>query len=153
MSAEHDQLSGPPEQWTPDLLETETDRKMHLAQRRLQLLPIVDDLRRIAREMQEELDERDAIEGDFPGQSWLRARNVARPLFKAADDCERVLTDLIAFNARYKRSYEDLPQKREDKRQRKELAKAPQPQEITKGGEETEKAQFTDVFDGLRKGA
>lgn len=146
------------EKWTPDHLRSPADRAIHLEQRRAQLLPIVDDLRRLAREMDAEVKEIDAIEGDIPGQARIRAWHVTRPLFKAADDVERAISDLIAFNARYQRSYEDLPDKREEKRQRKALAKAKQPQAIesSPAGEEAAspaKSQFGDVFDGLRKGA
>lgn len=144
--------------WTPDRLETHVDRAIHLEQRRAQLQPIVDDLRRLAREMQAKLQEAEAIEGDWPGQSRLRAWNVAKPLFKAADDVEKAVTDLIAFNARFQRSYEDLPAKREEKRQRKAMAKGQQPQAITSSpaGDQAvspQSGQYGDVFDGLRKGA
>ncbi|MFK4694225.1 hypothetical protein [Streptomyces pristinaespiralis] len=145
------------EKWTPDHLRSPADRTIHLEQRRAQLLPIVDDLRRLAREMEAEVKEIDAIQGDIPGQARMRAWNVTRPLFKAADDVERAITDLVAFNARYQRSYEELPEKRAEKRRRKDLAKSRQPQAIesSPAGEagSSEKAQFGDVFDGLRKGA
>ncbi|PJE97152.1 hypothetical protein CUT44_14325 [Streptomyces carminius] len=146
------------DKWTPDHLRSRTDRAIHLEQRRAQLQPIVDDLRRLSREMEAEVKELDAIEGDFPGQARLRAWHVTRPLFKAADDVERALLDLISFNARYQRSYEELPGKRAEKRLRKELAKGGQRQAIesSPAGEETapdKKAQFGDVFNGLRKGA
>jgi hypothetical protein len=143
------------EKWTPDHLQTPADRAIHLEQRRAQLHPIVDDLRRLAREMEAELKEADAIEGDLPGQARVRAWHVTRPLFKAADDVERALADLIAFNARYQRSYEELPDKRAEKRRKKELAKGKQPQALAPAGEDPapKAARFGDVFDGLRKGA
>ena len=153
MSAEKP-ISGAQGAWTPDRLETHIDRKIHLEQRRAQLQPIVDDLRRLAREMEAELKEKEAIEGDFPGQSRVRAWNVSKPLFRAADDVEKALTDLVAFNARFQRSYEDLP----DKRRRKQMAKGGQPQAIESAPAAEQApsgptAQFGDVFDGLRKGA
>jgi hypothetical protein len=147
------------DKWTPDHLRSPAERAIHLEQRRAQLLPIVDDLRRLAREMEAEVKEIDAIEGDIPGQARIRAWRVTRPLFAAADDVEKAISDLISFNARYQRSYEDLPDKRADKRQRKELAKAKQPKEIpasSPSGEEGASGKttgFGDVFDGLRKGA
>ncbi|MFB6755494.1 hypothetical protein ACFCX6_31780 [Streptomyces sp. NPDC056353] len=147
------------DKWTPDRLETHVDRAIHLEQRRAQLQPIVDDLRRLAREMQAKLKEAEAIEGDFPGQSRIRAWNTARPLFKAADDVEKALADLVSFNARFQRSYEDLPDKREEKRQRKALAKGGQQQAIASPPPAGEQAaspsngQYGGVFDGLRKGA
>ncbi|MEU1895749.1 hypothetical protein [Streptomyces pristinaespiralis] len=145
------------DRYTPDCLRSPADRTIHLEQRRAQLLPIVDDLRRLAREMEAELKESGAIDGDIPGQSRVRAWNVTRPLFKAADDVEKAISDLIAFNARYQRSYEELPEKRAEKRRRKDLAKGRQPQAIesSPSGEagSSEQAQFGDVFDGLRKGA
>ncbi|MFD9453425.1 hypothetical protein ACFWBC_10085 [Streptomyces sp. NPDC059985] len=147
--------------WTPDALQTAANRAIHLEQRRAQLHPIVDDLRRLAREMEAEVGEIDRLPGDLPGQASLRAWHTLRPLFKAADDVEAALTDLIAFNARYQRSYEELPEKREEKReakrQRKELANGGQQQieaaPAAESGSGGGKSRFDDVFDGLRKGA
>ncbi|PBC72395.1 hypothetical protein BX261_7269 [Streptomyces sp. 2321.6] len=142
------------ERWTPDLLLTPADRALHLEQRRAQLHPIVDDLRRLAREMEAATKEAEAIEGDLPMQSRARAWHVTRPLFKAADDVERALSDLIAFNARFKSSYEDLPKKRAEKREKKALAKGGEPQAI-ESSQVSEEApeKFGSVFDRLRKGA
>jgi hypothetical protein len=152
------------DRWTPDHLQTAEDRAIHLAQRREQLHPIVDDLRRLAREMEAAAKEADSIEGDFPGQGKLRAWHVTRPLFKAADDVERALADLVAFNARFQRSYEELPEKRAKKRAEKELAKngqqalgsSPSGSKSVPSGREAvsgEQDPFGDVFDGLRRGA
>lgn len=143
------------EQWTSEHLRSSIDRAIHLEQRRAQLLPIVDDLRRLAREMDAEVKEIDAIEGDLPGQARLRAWRVAKPLFQAADDVEKALSDLIAFNARFQNAYEELPRKREEKRQRKALAKqkAPAIESGPVGVAPTKQDEFGDVFDGLRKGA
>lgn len=146
------------EKWTPDHLQTPADRAIHLEQRRLQILPIVDDLRRLAREMEAEVNEYDSIDGDLPGQARLRAWHVTKPLFKAADDMERVIADLISFNGRFQRSYEELPEKRAAKRaKKKDLASGPQPEAID-APPATESAPmktdgFGDVFDGLRRGA
>ncbi|MCS0606038.1 hypothetical protein NX794_33240 [Streptomyces sp. LP11] len=144
--------------WTPDMLQSPADRATHLEQRRAQLLPIVDDLRRLAREVQAEVKEYDSIEGDLPGQARLRAWYVSNPLFKAADDVEQAIADLISFNGRFQKSYEDLPVKRETKRQRKALAKGKAKQAIESPPADTapgppEKSHFGDVFDGLRRGA
>ncbi|MEU9535880.1 hypothetical protein AB0D00_26675 [Streptomyces sp. NPDC048213] len=145
------------DKWTPDHLMDPQTRAIHLEQRRAQLLPIVDDLRRLAREMEAELKEMESIDGDFPGQAAFRAWRVGKPLFKAADDIDQALVDLITFNARYQRAYEELPVRRDEKRQRKELAKAGQPSEIEAGPagavQAQEKQEFKDVFDALRKGA
>ncbi|MFJ5820124.1 hypothetical protein ACIQGT_40495 [Streptomyces sp. NPDC093108] len=149
------------EKWTPDHLTSPTSRAIHLEQRRAQLLPIVDDLRRLAREMAALVKEMGSIEGDLPGQAALRARHVTKPLFKAADDVESAVGDLVSFNARYQRSYEELPEKREAKREAKhrrklEKASASRP-EIASGPTSTAPAKsadgFDDVFDGLRRGA
>ncbi|UZI33978.1 hypothetical protein [Streptomyces sp. VB1] len=145
------------DQWTPDHLMSPATRAIHLEQRRAQLLPIVDDLRRLAREMEAELKEMESIEGDFPGQAAFRAWRVGKPLFKAADDIDQAIVDLISFNARYQRAYEELPVRRDDKRRRKALAKAgQQPEAIESGPADTipaKKQEFGDVFDGLRRGA
>ncbi|MET9209644.1 hypothetical protein ABZW38_31480 [Streptomyces bacillaris] len=145
------------DKWTPDHLMDPATRAIHLEQRRAQLLPIVDDLRRLAREMDAEMKEMAAIEGDFPGQAMLRAWRVGKPLFKAADDIDQAIVDLVSFNARYQKAYEELPVNREEKRRRKALAKAGQPDAIEAGPADTapaqKKQQFGDVFDGLRRGA
>ncbi|MEU8530103.1 hypothetical protein AB0C77_31670 [Streptomyces sp. NPDC048629] len=146
------------EQWNPDLLRSPANRAIHMEQRRAQLQPIADDLRRLAREVEAELKEVGALDGDLPGQAWMRALQAVRPLFRAADDLEKSLADLVAFNKRYQRSYEELPEKREAKRQQKALAKG-QPQQAIgpspTGGQAAggDISQFGDVFDGLRKGA
>ncbi|MFD5328952.1 hypothetical protein [Streptomyces sp. NPDC127092] len=143
--------------WTPDHMRSPANRAIHLEQRRAQLQPLADDLRRIAREMEAVLKEEGRIEGDFPGQPWLRAKHVVKPLFDAADNVEKVLPALGAFNARFQHSYEELPDKREAKRQKKALARQEkQAIEPAQTGERTVPAQqtgFDDVFDGLRKGA
>ncbi|MBZ3918121.1 hypothetical protein [Streptomyces acidiscabies] len=146
------------EKWTPEHLRSPADRAIHLEQRRAQLLPIVDDLRRLAREMEAEVKEIGAIEGDLPGQARIRAWHSVKPLFSAADDVEKAISDLISFNGRFQKSYEDLPVKREEKRQRKAVAKGQGQQAIESPSAGAapgppEKAQFGDVFDGLRRGA
>ncbi|WP_433406990.1 hypothetical protein [Streptomyces sp. CA-146814] len=145
------------DKWTPAHLLSPATRAIHLEQRRAQLLPLADDLRRVAREMDALLKEMGAIEGDLPGQARLRAWRVGKPLFKAADDIEQVISDLISFNARFERSYEELPVKREEKRQRKALARAgQQPEAIESGPADTgpeKKQQYGDVFDALKRGA
>ncbi|MFI9186818.1 hypothetical protein ACIGXG_31885 [Streptomyces goshikiensis] len=149
-------MSAETDRWTPDHMRSPTNRATHLEQRRQQLQPLADDLRRIAREMEAVLKEQGRIEGDFPGQPRLRAKHVVKPLFDAADSLEKVLPALNAFNARYQHSYEELPDKREAKRQKKALAKQQQAIEPAGGGEHTvpaQKADFDEVFDGLRRGA
>lgn len=150
MSAENDR-------WTPDHMRSPANRAIHLDQRRQQLQPFADDLRRIAREMEAVLKEEGPIEGDFPGQPWLRAKHVVKPLFDAADSLEKVLPALNAFNRRFERSYEELPDKREAKRQKKALAKQQQAIEPTQTDERTVPAQspggFGDVLNELRRGA
>ncbi|MFY0516067.1 hypothetical protein ACOMD4_37630 [Streptomyces anulatus] len=146
------------DKWTSDHLLSPASRAIHLEQRRAQLLPLADDLRRLAREMDAQLKEMEAIEGDLPGQAKLRSWRVGKPLFKAADDVEQVIADLISFNARFQKAYEELPQQREEKRRRKAVAKAgQQPEAIESGSTGAVPAQkqqeFGDVFDGLRKGA
>ncbi|MDH6545892.1 hypothetical protein [Streptomyces sp. SPB4] len=145
------------DRYTPDDLRSPASRAIHMEQRRAQLHPIADDLRRLAREMAADIAETGPIEGDLPGQARLRAWNVARPLFKAADDIERALSDVLAFHARYQRSYEELPERRAEKRERKALAKGEQPQAIepSPAGTATSPTSptYEDVFDSLRKGA
>ncbi|MEU6965068.1 hypothetical protein [Streptomyces chrestomyceticus] len=149
--------------WTPDRLQEPSGRAIHLEQRRAQLHPIVDDLRRLAREMEAELKEVGEIEGDLPYQDRIRAWHAVKPLFKAADDIEKAIADLVSFNKRYTRSYEELPVKRAEKRAQKALAKGQEPPAIESApassetapapAEEEEKGPFNAVFQSLRKGA
>ncbi|MFK0203472.1 hypothetical protein [Streptomyces lavendulae] len=142
------------DRYTPDNLRSPGDRAIHMDQRRAQLHPVADDLRRLAREMEADLTEAGAIEGDLPFQARLRAWNVTRPLFKAADDIEKALSDVLVFHARYQRSCEELPEQRAQKRERKALAKGKEPQAIEPAPAETAASpKFEDVFDALRKGA
>ncbi|MGW6588417.1 hypothetical protein [Streptomyces globisporus] len=143
--------------WTPDHLMDPATRAIHLEQRRAQLLPLADDVRRLAREMGAVLKEMQSIEGDLPGQARLRAWRVGKPLFKAADDIEQVISDLVSFNARFQKEFEELPAKREEKRLRKELARAGQQPEAIESGpadpDPAKKQQFGDVFDAIKRGA
>ncbi|MFF4771071.1 hypothetical protein ACFY1V_31640 [Streptomyces sp. NPDC001255] len=145
------------EMWTAEHLRTAVNRSIHLEQRRQQLLPLVDDLRRVAREVVAELAEYEAIEGDLPGQARLRAHRVGKPLLRAADDIEKALTDLVSFNARFTASYEELPERRAEKRRRKEakaLAKKQTAASIGPGpAAKPPEKSYGSVFDNLRKGA
>lgn len=151
-------MSAANDRWTPDHMRSPANRAIHLEHRRAQLQPLADDLRRIAREMEAVLKEEGRIEGDFPGQPWLRAKHVVKPLVDAADSLEKVLPALNAFNARYQHSYEELPDRREAKRQKKALARQQaQAIEPPGAGQASVPAQtgsdFDEVFDGLRRGA
>ncbi|MFI5621489.1 hypothetical protein [Streptomyces sp. NPDC051567] len=147
------------EKWTAAHLTVPRNRAIHIEQRRAQLLPVVDDLRRLAREVEALVGEIDAIEGDVPGQAWVRARRVTRPLYKAADDVERAVSDLVAFNARYERSYEELPAKRARRREEKRRRKLAAGQAAAIGtapdgaAPATKPGTFTEVFTDLQKGA
>ncbi|MEV5598913.1 hypothetical protein [Streptomyces sp. NPDC052496] len=153
------------DKWTPDRLSEPAGRAIHLEQRRAQLHPIVDDLRRLAREMEAELKEVGEIEGDWPYQDRLRAWHAVRPLFKAADEVEKAIANVVSFNGRYSRSYEELPVKRARKKAEKELAKrqGQEPQAIESApadsgtapvpAEQESKGPFNTVFEHLRKGA
>ncbi|MGA5564303.1 hypothetical protein ACPCUV_24500 [Streptomyces platensis] len=106
----------PRRMWTPDLLsESPEKRQVHLEQRREQLRPVLEDMRRLAREVGVDLDERDKLEGDLPFQAALRARHTVKPLKQIVADLERVIDHLIAYNARYTQAYEKLPEKRAEK--------------------------------------
>ena len=149
-------MSTDPNRWTPDHLRSAANRTIHLEQRRQQLQPILDSIRQLAREVEAELKE-DRIEGDLPGQHILRAQRTVRPLFRAANDLQKTLTDLVAFNKRYT-TYEELPDRRQAKREQKALAKRQSAQAIGPSASEGKPAghakdEYGDVFDGLRKGA
>ncbi|MEV6133202.1 hypothetical protein AB0M05_41490 [Streptomyces violaceusniger] len=111
------------EVWTADLMRTAEGRSLHLQQRRLQIQPILDDLRRLARELDADLKETGRLYGDLPYQDKLRARSTAKPLFDAVDHLEKVLSDLVSAGRRYERNYEKLPKKRQEKQKQKEEAK------------------------------
>ncbi|MEU5609395.1 hypothetical protein AB0H03_11785 [Streptomyces sparsogenes] len=146
------------EKWTPALLKTPEDRAIHLAQRRAQIEPIIDDLRRLAREVAADLKERGALEGDMPFQARARAWSTGRPMFQAVDDLEAAITHLVAFGARYERSYEELPEKRArkaaEKQRVKELkASAGAPQLEQQPADAAPQADPSGLFDHLTKGA
>jgi hypothetical protein len=139
------------------MLRTPEGRAIHLQQRRAQIQPVVDDLRRLAREFQADLAEDGKLYGDLPLQDWLRAKRTTKPLFDAVDALEEALTKLVAGNKRYEKKYEELPKKREAKRLEKERAKelkasggGPQSLPAGQAGEETASGGFMDV---LSKGA
>lgn len=141
--------------WTSEMLRTPQGRAIHLQQRRAQIQPVVDDLRRLARELQADLAEDGKLYGDLPMQDRLRAYRTAKPLFDAVDALESAMSDLVAGNKRYQRNYEELPAKREEKREAKARAKelkANGQQSLPSGqaGEQQAKGSFADV---LSKGA
>jgi hypothetical protein len=105
------------------MLRTPEGRRIHLQQRRAQLQPVVDDLRRLARELQADLAEDGRLYGDLPYQDRIRAWSTVRPFFQAVDDLESALTSLVAVNKRYEKNYEALPTKREAKALEKKRAK------------------------------
>ncbi|MFF4347872.1 hypothetical protein [Streptomyces sp. NPDC001530] len=109
--------------WTPDALRSPAGRRIHLQQRREQLQPVIDDLRRLARELQADLAEDGRLYGDLPYQDRIRAWSTVRPFFQAVDDLESALTSLVAVNKRYEKNYEALPAKREEKALEKKRAK------------------------------
>ena len=109
--------------WTSDMLRSPEGRAIHLQQRRAQIQPIVDDLRRLAREFQADLAEDGKLYGNLPYQDRLRAYRTAKPLFDAVDALESALTNLVAGNKRYERKYEELPEKRAAKELEKKRAK------------------------------
>ena len=144
--------------WTSEMLRTPEGRAIHLQQRRAQIQPIVDDLRRLAREFQADLAEDGKLYGDLPFQDRLRARSTAKPFFDAVDALEEALTKLVVGNKRYEQKYEELPKKRAAKKLEKQRAKelkaaggAPtQSLPAGQAGEEQPSGGFMDV---LSKGA
>ncbi|MCI3276276.1 hypothetical protein [Streptomyces cylindrosporus] len=109
--------------WTPEMLRTSEGRRIHLQQRRQQIQPVVDDLRRLARELQADLAEDGRLFGDMPYQDRIRAWSTVRPIFQAVDSLESALTSLVTVNKRYEKNYEALPAKREAKALEKKRAK------------------------------
>lgn len=109
--------------WTSEMLRKPEGRAIHLQQRRAQILPIADDLRRLAREFKADLAEDGKLYGDLPYQDRLRAARTAKPLFDAVEALEEALANLVTASKRYERAYEELPKKREAKRLEKQRAK------------------------------
>lgn len=145
--------------WTPDLLaEGAEKRRIHLEQRRAQLAPVLEDMKRLAREVAVDLRERDSLYGDLPFQASLRARHTLKPLEQVIDDLESVIDHLTAYNARYTRAYEELPKKRAekeaDKQRIKELKAGGGRAQIEAPAAEAEPAEDTSsFFDHLKRGA
>ncbi|MGW3297648.1 hypothetical protein ACWC9S_27145 [Streptomyces xiamenensis] len=144
--------------WTSEMLRTPEGRAIHLQQRRAQIQPVMDDLRRLARELEADLAEDGQLYGDLWLQDRLRAWQTVRPLFKAVDDLEAALSHLVATNKRYERSYERLPEKRAEKKaaaeEKKRLKAAGGGQQAiappATGSASTASASLADV---LKKGA
>ncbi|MFD7510015.1 hypothetical protein ACFV5N_11830 [Streptomyces sp. NPDC059853] len=151
--------------WTSEMLRTPEGRAIHLQQRRAQIQPVVDDLRRLARELQADLAEDGRLYGDLPLQDRLRAWHTAKPLFDAVDELEKALSMLVAGNKRYEKSYEKLPEKRAEKKAAKERAaeekkrlkaSAGQPPQIAApaaGSASTSSASLADILGQRQKGA
>lgn len=112
--------------WTPDkLAESPEKRRVHVEQRRAQIAPLVNDLKRLLDEVEADIYEREALPGDLPFQASLRARHTLKPFVEAVEGVDNLIALLTAFNARYTRAYEALPEKRykraEEKQRLKEL--------------------------------
>jgi len=120
--------------WTPDLLaEGPEKRRVFIEQRRQYLAPLLAESKALLAEIEADLIEADKLPGDLPFQAKLRAHHTVRPLAKVVADLEDVIVQLTAYSARYRRSYEELPDKRAakeaDRQRLKELkASGGQPQ-------------------------
>ncbi|WP_369384087.1 hypothetical protein [Streptomyces sp. cg36] len=145
--------------WTPDLLaEGPEKRRVFIEQRRQFLAPLLAESKSLLAEIEADLKEADKLPGDLPFQSKLRAKHTVRPLEKVIADLEDVIVQLTAYSARYKRSYEELPQKRAEKeaeKQRlKELKAGGRQQQIEAPEPKAEPVQDANpFFSHLNKGA
>ncbi|WP_019074379.1 hypothetical protein [Streptomyces hokutonensis] len=145
--------------WTPDLLaEGPEKRRVFIEQRRQYLAPLLAESKALLAEIEADLIEADKLPGDLPFQAKLRAHHTVRPLAKVVADLEDVIVQLTAYSARYRRSYEELPDKRAvkeaEKQRLKELkASGGQPQ-IDAPAPKTEPAEDPHPFFAhLNKGA
>jgi hypothetical protein len=102
--------------WTPDLLaEGPEKRRVFIEQRRQYLAPLLAESKALLAEIEADLKEADKLPGDLPFQAKLRAHHTVRPLEKVVADLEDVIVQLTTYSARYRRSYEELPEKRAEK--------------------------------------
>ncbi|MEJ8632066.1 hypothetical protein [Streptomyces sp. MS2.AVA.5] len=145
--------------WTPDLLaEGPEKRRVFIEQRRQYLAPLLAESKALLAEIEADLSEADKLPGDLPFQAKLRAKHTVRPLVKVVADLEDVIVQLTAYSARYRRSYEELPEKRAEKeaeRQRlKELKAGGGQRQIDAPEPKAEPAADTNPFFAhLNKGA
>ncbi|MGW1520775.1 hypothetical protein [Streptomyces sp. NPDC002287] len=145
--------------WTPDLLaEGPEKRRVFIEQRRQYLAPLLAESKALLAEIEADLNEADKLPGDWPFQAKLRAQHTVRPLAKVVADLEDVIVQLTAYSARYRRSYEELPEKRAEKaaeRQRiKELKAGGGQQQIEAPEPKAEPVQDTNPFFAhLKRGA
>ncbi|MGW2112012.1 hypothetical protein [Streptomyces sp. NPDC001948] len=145
--------------WTPDLLaEGPEKRRVFIEQRRQYLAPLLAESKALLAEIEADLSEAGKLPGDLPLQEKLRARHTVRPLAKVVADLEDVIVQLTAYSARYRRSYEELPEKRAEKeaeRQRlKELKAGGGQRQIDAPEPKAEPAQDANPFFAhLKKGA
>ncbi|WP_331735215.1 hypothetical protein OG590_40025 (plasmid) [Streptomyces goshikiensis] len=145
--------------WTPDLLAQGPDkRRVFIEQRRQYLAPLLAESKALLAEIEADLNEADKLPGDWPFQAKLRAQHTIRPLAKVVADLEDVIVQLTAYSARYRRSYEELPEKRAERaadRQRiKELKAGGGQQQIEAPEPKAEPVPDTNpLFAHLNKGA
>lgn len=156
MSDENQQRTGV---WTPDLLAQGPEkRRVFIEQRRQVLAPIVGELKALLAEIHADLKEADKLPGDLPFQARLRAQHTIKPLERAVRALEDVPTQLTSYSARFRRGYEELPEKRAakeaDRQRLKELKAGGGQQQITAPPEKAESAEDPNPFFAhLHKGA
>ncbi|GAA2417886.1 hypothetical protein ACFPFX_04695 [Streptomyces mauvecolor] len=102
--------------WTPDVLAQGPEkRRVFIEQRRQYLAPLLAETKALLAEIEADLNEVDKLPGDLPFQAKLRVQHTIRPLAKVVSDLEDVIVQLTTYSARYRRSYEELPEKRAEK--------------------------------------
>jgi len=145
--------------WTPDLLaEGPEKRRIFIEQRRQYLAPLLAESKALLAEIEADLKEAEKLPGDLPFQAKLRAHHTVRPLEKVVADLEDVIVQLTTYSARYRRSYEELPEKRAvkeaEKQRLKELKAAGGQPQIDAPAPKAEPAEDTNPFFAhLNKGA
>lgn len=129
--------------WTPDMLAQGPEkRRVFIEQRREFLTPLLAEMKALLAEIEADLNEVGKLPGDLPFQAKLRVQHTIKPWKQVIADIEDVITHLTTYSARYRHSYEELPEKRAEKeadRQRlKELKAGGGQQQIEAPGPKAE---------------
>ncbi|MFG2394598.1 hypothetical protein ACIP46_35835 [Streptomyces lavendulae] len=109
--------------WTSDHLMKPRGTAVYAAQQRERLRQMADEVRVLLAEYRADL-ENIKFDGDKPFEARIRAYLASRPLAKLEKDLRDAVKHAGALDAEYQRRYVELPEKREEKAEKKELNKA-----------------------------
>ncbi|MFD8937902.1 hypothetical protein ACFV0R_22085 [Streptomyces sp. NPDC059578] len=109
--------------WTSDHLMKPGGTALYGAQQRERLRQMADEVRALLGEYRADL-ENVKFDGDKPFEARIRAFLASRPLAQLEKDLRDAVNHAGKLDAEYQRRYVELPIKREEKAEKKELEKA-----------------------------